>query len=155
MVTTVFKTCSECIHPNLKKDRLDLPTVLSGFFLDRREEDVFGGNAGICNAFVVAYHPYVNIWNAMLWLWWKNKRIYIYIFTVIWIHLFAHITKHFVHYLIGQESQLVEEVLCKFYFVFHVASLNLWPHGLCLLAHVFLSATDIETSHQKQSHILT
>lgn len=60
------------------------------------------------------------------------------------------------HYLIRQESQLVEEVLCQFYFVFHIAFLYLGSHILCLLAHVFLKklqqalATDIKIGHHNQ-----
>ncbi len=77
----------------------------------------------------------------------------------IWPHNLAYflIWSAFVHYLIRKESQLVEEVLCQFYFVFHIAFLYLGSHILCLLAHVFLKkniqqalATDINIGHQNQ-----
>lgn len=51
-----------------EEDRLDFSTILAPLFLNRRVEDVFGRDAGVRDALVVAHHPDENVRNAVLWL---------------------------------------------------------------------------------------
>lgn len=52
--------------PYLKEDRLDFAAVFSLFFIHHRVEDVFGGNASVGDALVVAHHPDEQVWDAVL-----------------------------------------------------------------------------------------
>lgn len=54
------------IWPHLQEDRLDLAAVFSFFFIHHRVEDVFGGNASVGDALVVAHHPDEQVWDAVL-----------------------------------------------------------------------------------------
>lgn len=53
-------------QPYLQEDRLDFATVFSFFFIHHGVQNVFGGNAGVRNALVVAHHPDEQVWDAVL-----------------------------------------------------------------------------------------
>ncbi len=57
-----------------EKNCFNFPTVFSHLFVNNWVEDVFGGNAGVRYAFVVANHPYEHIRDAVLGLTGKQTR---------------------------------------------------------------------------------
>lgn len=56
----------EALGPYLEEDRLDFATVFSFFFIHHGIQNVFGGNASVGNALVVAHHPDEQVWDAVL-----------------------------------------------------------------------------------------
>lgn len=54
------------VWPYLQEDCLDFAAVFSFLFIHRRVEDVFGGNASVGDALVVAQHPDEQVWDAVL-----------------------------------------------------------------------------------------
>lgn len=50
----------------LEEDSLDFAAVFPHFLIHHRVEDVFGGDAGVGDALVIAHHPDEHIWDAVL-----------------------------------------------------------------------------------------
>lgn len=131
------------IQSHLKENGLDFCTVFSNLLLHIREKEVFGGHSSISNALSIAHHPYVNIWNTVLRLQKKAVSQVVLVFTFRqpnnmgqWLKkLFVVVCQY---YLIWQESQFLEEVLCQFDFILDCFLFHLWSHRFCLLAHSFL-----------------
>lgn len=58
-----------------EEDSFDFAAVFASFFVHNGVQDVFGGNAGVGDAPVVAHHPNKDIWYAVLRLQ-KCKQIW-------------------------------------------------------------------------------
>lgn len=125
--------------PHLQEDGLDFAAVFPFFFIHHGVEDVFGGNASVGDALVVAHHPDEQVRDAVLRLGtYQNARgISAHLFPERFFFNVNPVNTRPLH-LIGEEPQLLQEVLAQLQFVPDRVLLHLGAGLPRLQAHTVL-----------------